>query len=126
MHYLSTLVKAICLTIALGSPTAAFANVSTPSTIPPTEAPVEAPVVICPVPNMPMLDDILAEAETNNLPTIAVLENGVSTMYIWDVSSIFPDGAPYLVGIFDLNGCFLDSTVFDKQGLQDNLGIVLQ
>lgn len=129
MHFLSTLVKAVCLTIALGAPTAAFANVSTPSTIPSVEAPV-APSVCA---NGPSWKDagekFIADANKQGASLVKIAEEADGSFTVlFDVRGMATyAGEPdfILAMVFDPNGCFVMSIMITQQVLQDAFGVVL-
>lgn len=93
MHSLLTLIKALAITIALGAPTAAFANVSTPTTIPPADAPVVAPDCVT--------VDAFKESIINDNPGTVVVEIDPRG----SITLSNPDYPTDLRAGFDENGC---------------------
>lgn len=133
MHFLRTLIKAVCLTIALGAPTLAFANVATAPASPSVEAPVAPPVVICA--NGPSWDEAkdgfvakLEAAGANYLGLSKVFPDG-SFAALWDVRGytaepIDPATPIFVIG-FDVNGCYVASFFIDEVTAKDGYGIVI-
>lgn len=92
----------------------------------PSATDVAAPVS-CPIPNMPSLQELEAEATYNNIPEVyrVVFETGTQIV-IWDTIKIFGDPkTQFLIGTFDSHGCFLDTSAVDAETLKSKFNVVL-
>lgn len=98
MSLLSTLVKTVCLTIALGAPTAAFSIETAPSTTPPPIASPEAPVA----PQCTTIEQVFALV-AQSVPDSEIVEISTEPPYyiIFSSPSIPMDGKFN----FDEKGC---------------------
>jgi len=104
MRLLSTLISTLCLTIALGAPTVVFANVSTPSTIPPAEAPVQAPNCIT--------VDVFTRDVLSGNPGVEIKEVDPASS---SITFTHPDYPTDLKAGFDEKGCLFVTVEIPKE-----------
>ena len=128
MHFLLTPLKALCLLMALGAPTLAFANQATTPATPSAEAPVQAPVCLSgpswKEAGEKFVADMVGAGATFH--GIANNEGGGFTV-IFDVRNLpdFAGGGPVFIIGFDKDGCFIASALIDEATAKDMFGLVL-
>lgn len=128
MHYLPTLIKALCLTIALGAPTLAFANQAPTPATPSVEAPVQAPVCASGPSWEEGKDKFIAimEAQGATYHGVKMAEDG-SFAVVFDLRGVADVDplTPIFVLAFDSNGCFEIAGFLSETSAKDTFGIVL-